>query len=100
MSRVLPPALSNTLPLTSARIGPGRSELMPLTITAGIMLPVITVYGDAGACSVTLGSEPVDGRLNVTAPLSPRAGDLERPATVKAPDHLRRLQPSHVLVRG
>src|SRR5260370_34675315 len=36
MSRLLPVALSNTLSLTCARIGPGRSELIPLTITAGM----------------------------------------------------------------
>ncbi len=56
MSRLLPLRLSNTFSLTWARIGPGRSELMPLTSTAGITLPAITMNGEAGGCSVTLGS--------------------------------------------
>ena len=43
----LPVALSRTFWLTCARIGPGRSELMPLIRTAGRMLPAITVYGEA-----------------------------------------------------
>jgi hypothetical protein len=43
-----PVALSSTFWLTWARIGPGRSELMPLMRTAGTMLPAITVKAEAG----------------------------------------------------
>ena len=39
----LPVALSNTFWLIWARIGPGRSESMPLIKTAGITLPATTV---------------------------------------------------------
>src|SRR6187402_2086962 len=31
-------------------ISPGRSELMPVTSAAGIVVLAITVYGEAGAC--------------------------------------------------
>src|ERR1700674_5907937 len=62
ISRLLPLALSKTFSLTWARIGPGISESMPLTSTAGITLPATTVDGDA--CG---------GRLNV--------GSLEGPAS-------------------
>src|SRR6266849_5982326 len=64
INSVLPVALSNTLWLTCARIGPGRSELIPLTNTAGITLPAITVNGDAGGRRVTVGSvEELESKL-------------------------------------
>src|SRR3546814_7557171 len=33
-------------------IFPGRSELIPGTRAAGMMVPAITVYGEVGACKV------------------------------------------------
>ena len=48
MRTYLPLALSNTFWLTCATIGPGRSELIPLTKTAAMTLPAITAYGEAG----------------------------------------------------
>jgi len=44
----LPIALSNTFWRTLARIGPGKSELMPLINTAENTLPAITAYREAG----------------------------------------------------
>ena len=46
--RYLSVALSNTFWLTWARIGPGKSQLMPLINTAGITFPAITAYSEVG----------------------------------------------------
>src|SRR3546814_17542450 len=45
-------AVSYTGCVTSAMICPGRSELIPVTRAAGMMVPAITVYGEVGACKV------------------------------------------------
>jgi hypothetical protein len=51
----------------------GRSELIPLTSIAGITLPAITMYGEAGGCSVTLGLPASFAVTSALPPCSPRA---------------------------
>ena len=100
ISNRCPVAESKTFWLTWARIGPGRSESIPLTNTAGITLPAITMYGEAGGCSVTLDCRP---RLHLRQGYRPALrvrSELQRAATVKGADHLRCFERPHIFVFG
>src|SRR5713226_3685689 len=94
----LPVALSRTFWLTCARIGPRRSELIPLIRTAGTTLPAITVYGDGAGnayCWIVL----ITGSIRVGL-LSFCARDLECSAAMKSLHHFRGFERLHVLLFG
>src|ERR1700730_399312 len=54
-----PVAVSKTFSRTCARIGPGRSELMPLISTAGITLPAVIKKGDSAGLTLAIALVPL-----------------------------------------